>query len=71
LPQRSTDLRRWNQIWNIVRGKIRAYPTINSLTKWFKTRPKMPGDDLKCSYDTMKKIVMAGETGLLDLPKVT
>jgi hypothetical protein len=71
LPKRPTDLRRWNQIWNIVRGKIRAYPTNNSLTKWFKTRPKMPGDDLKCSYDTMKKIVMAGEAGLLDLPKVT
>jgi hypothetical protein len=86
VPTRKADLRRWNIIWNIVRGKIKTYRNIKALCEWFnESQARTPGTTaigtapqrekakeryLKCSEDTMADIVAAGEAGLLEFPNI-
>lgn len=57
VPKRAVDLNRWKRIWKAIKGPYYGGTTLKALVQ-----KKSTG----CGIDTLRKIVAAGEAGLLD-----
>ncbi len=68
LPNRPDDLRRWKAIWGAVKDKVRQGAGRKTICDWLHTThlTGLKGCKLTCSPDTLRKIIRAGEAGLLD-----
>ena len=62
VPTRPTDLHRWKVIWKWIKGTWNSNPNLTSTENWLrKMHPKY-----SCGIDTLRKITIAGEAGMLD-----
>ena len=62
VPTRKDDLRKWKATWNRIKNQVEDGKSITDISKWVN---KM-FDHLPSSPDTIRKIINAGEAGMLD-----